>query len=95
MKSCGACHFEGGGAQSTREGQPTWQQLIVVCYAQEKREVIADITPLRVHQDVPAKAAARLMSAYIHRHSRTVLAARSQRVPTQRRRALTTDTHHL
>ena len=33
---------------------PTWQELVVISDAQEQREVIADITPLRVHQDVPA-----------------------------------------
>lgn len=35
----------------------TWKQFIVVSNAQEERQVVADVTPLWVHQDVPGGAA--------------------------------------
>lgn len=34
---------------------PTWQQLVVVCHAQEQRQVVAHVAAMRVHQDVPAQ----------------------------------------
>lgn len=37
------------------EIQFTWEQFVVVCHAQEQRKMIAHITSLWIHQDVPER----------------------------------------
>ena len=32
----------------------TWKKFVVVCHTEKQREVIADVTSLRVHQYIPA-----------------------------------------